>query len=347
LTDDRAVEIMKRRCFDFYKDAGDPVCCTNGQVLKMEQEVQMAEGVFGRCQTCLNNMLKSICALACAPDQSKYIVPTVSRNFLGVDYVSEVEFRIDGQFMAGVFNSCIETVVPSSGRLAMDLACGSFGAKDCTPERWYRFLGQPSLNPLVPFKIDYTVSDNPAERYESETKECHDSYEDFYPCACVDCSGSCPVGDPPQADDRGLVILELNGVTFILALLFGAFGVFGVVLGTVAGRNTPRLPAWIGGVDSFHDVSKRFFTKWGTWCAKHPVLVLFISSWIIAGLSHGAFRLKIITDPVELWAAPGSRSRLEKDYFDSRFGPFYRTEQLFIKPTNQDYVSLRVPGVVL
>lgn len=44
-------------------------------------------------------------------------------------------------------------------------------------------------------------------------------------------------------------------------------------------------------------------------------------------------------DPVDLWANPTSQSRVEKDYFDSRFGPFYRTNQIFIKPLNQDHVS--------
>lgn len=73
--------------------------------------------------------------------------------------------------------------------------------------------------------------------------------------------------------------------------------------------------------------------------ANNPVLVLAITSWVVAGLSYGALQLIITTDPVELWANPTSRSRVEKEYFDSRFGPFYRTNQIFIKPVKQDYVS--------
>uniref|UniRef100_A0A1B0CLS9 SSD domain-containing protein n=2 Tax=Lutzomyia longipalpis TaxID=7200 RepID=A0A1B0CLS9_LUTLO len=46
----------------------------------------------------------------------------------------------------------------------------------------------------------------------------------------------------------------------------------------------------------------------------------------------------IVTDPVELWANPDSRSRIEKDFFDSRFGAFYRTEQLFLKPYNTTHI---------
>ena len=91
------------------------------------------------------------------------------------------------------------------------------------------------------------------------------------------------------------------------------------------------------------DFSKKYFRKndfpFSLECAKNPVLVLAITSWIVAGLSYGAFNLQITVDPVELWANPNSRSRIEKDFFDSRFGPFYRTNQIFIKPLKQEFVS--------
>ena len=48
------------------------------------------------------------------------------------------------------------------------------------------------------------------------------------------------------------------------------------------------------------------------------------------GLCAGIVRLEITTNPVELWASPSSRSRIEKDYFDRRFEPFYRTEMIII-----------------
>ena len=38
--------------------------------------------------------------------------------------------------------------------------------------------------------------------------------------------------------------------------------------------------------------------------------------------------LKVTTDPIELWASPASRSRVEKDFFDSNFRPFFRTSQV-------------------
>lgn len=54
--------------------------------------------------------------------------------------------------------------------------------------------------------------------------------------------------------------------------------------------------------------------------------------------------MKISTDPVELWAGPHSRSRAEKDFFDDKFGPFYRTAQVFIKPVNKENVTFRSPN---
>jgi hypothetical protein len=76
--------------------------------------------------------------------------------------------------------------------------------------------------------------------------------------------------------------------------------------------------------------------------ASHPAIVLFASSWVVAALVYGAFDLQVTTDPVEMWASPQSRSRLEKEYFDSRFEPFYRTEQVFVKAVGIQKVSMRV-----
>jgi predicted RND superfamily exporter protein len=73
--------------------------------------------------------------------------------------------------------------------------------------------------------------------------------------------------------------------------------------------------------------------------ASHPAVVLFISSWIVVALGYGAFSLQVTTDPVEIWASPESRSRLEREYFDSRFEPFYRTEQVFVKAVGIEKVS--------
>nr|CAI5857528.1 unnamed protein product [Callosobruchus analis] len=79
---------------------------------------------------------------------------------------------------------------------------------------------------------------------------------------------------------------------------------------------------------------QKFFEKWGTYCARKPWLVLFLGGCLVVTLGHGVKYLKVTTDPVELWASPTSRSRVEREYFDSHFEPFYRTEQVIIRATN-------------
>jgi len=74
-------------------------------------------------------------------------------------------------------------------------------------------------------------------------------------------------------------------------------------------------------------------------CAKHPSIVLGSGAIAVLVLLQGVFVLEITTDPVQLWASPISRSRLEKDYFDSRFRPFYRTEQIFFKAVGMENVK--------
>ena len=74
----------------------------------------------------------------------------------------------------------------------------------------------------------------------------------------------------------------------------------------------------------------QFFTWWGTLAAKYPLPVIILSIGFAVGLSTGVIYLQVTTDPIELWASPTSRSRVEKDFFDSNFRPFYRTSQVII-----------------
>ncbi|XP_039756217.1 NPC intracellular cholesterol transporter 1 isoform X2 [Pararge aegeria] len=73
-----------------------------------------------------------------------------------------------------------------------------------------------------------------------------------------------------------------------------------------------------------------FFQWWGTAMASRPWVVLFLGICFVTSLGVGVKFMIMTTNPVELWASPTSRSRLEREYFDSHFEPFYRTEMLII-----------------
>ena len=51
-------------------------------------------------------------------------------------------------------------------------------------------------------------------------------------------------------------------------------------------------------------------------------------------LSGGFYFFDVITDPVELWSPADSDTRLNKNYYDEHFRPFYRTTQMIIRNTN-------------
>ncbi|CAE6428362.1 unnamed protein product [Rhizoctonia solani] len=70
--------------------------------------------------------------------------------------------------------------------------------------------------------------------------------------------------------------------------------------------------------------------KLGLACATHPWLTFTIVFALIGALNLGWTRFEVETDPVRLWVAPHSELKQQKEYFDEHFGPFYKTEQLFI-----------------
>ncbi|XP_065843628.1 NPC intracellular cholesterol transporter 1-like [Oscarella lobularis] len=99
-----------------------------------------------------------------------------------------------------------------------------------------------------------------------------------------------------------------------------------------ATSNNPGCLARIGLV--FEAKLMLFFRLWGQLCCEHPFKVIFGSIVVIGALTCGVLRVRTTTDPVELWSMPTSESRLQKDYFDKHFGPFYRTEQVIVTAPN-------------
>lgn len=79
---------------------------------------------------------------------------------------------------------------------------------------------------------------------------------------------------------------------------------------------------------------RRFFYRLGLTCARRPIETFAIAAVVIAALNLGWRYFAIETDPVRLWVSPSSESAQQKHFFDDTFGPFYRTEQVFVTPTD-------------
>lgn len=86
---------------------------------------------------------------------------------------------------------------------------------------------------------------------------------------------------------------------------------------------------------------KLIFYHWARFVAKFWYLVIIVTLIITAILSFGIYFFSVTTDPVKLWSSPHSRARLEKNYFDEHFGPFFRTEQIIVRAKDS------VPGIVI
>lgn len=69
-----------------------------------------------------------------------------------------------------------------------------------------------------------------------------------------------------------------------------------------------------------------------------------MSAIVVVILSAGLKDIELTTDPVELWSAPNSRARQEKDFHDKNFDPFFRTNQLILTAPGrkgEEYESLQ------
>ncbi|KIM21967.1 hypothetical protein M408DRAFT_18285 [Serendipita vermifera MAFF 305830] len=87
-------------------------------------------------------------------------------------------------------------------------------------------------------------------------------------------------------------------------------------------------------------ILRRAFYRLGLTSASHPWLMFVFVFAIFAGLNSGWKYFQVETDPVRLWVAPSSQSRLQKDFFDEHFGPFYRPQQIFMTaPASDTYLT--------
>uniref|UniRef100_A0A8B9FK57 NPC intracellular cholesterol transporter 1 n=1 Tax=Amazona collaria TaxID=241587 RepID=A0A8B9FK57_9PSIT len=97
--------------------------------------------------------------------------------------------------------------------------------------------------------------------------------------------------------------------------------------------------------ERFENGLRMTFTSWGAFCVRNPRPVILFSVVFIAMCCSGFVYIKATTNPVDLWSAPSSQARKEKEYFDTHFGPFFRTEQIIIQaPNSHPHIYSPVPS---
>ncbi|XP_017769241.1 PREDICTED: Niemann-Pick C1 protein-like [Nicrophorus vespilloides] len=355
LKDPNVAEQLKTICPRLFNKDKPTFCCDDAQA-QYTTTMSAMSNIFGRCPTCVKNILANVCEFSCSPDQSNFVKVKTHGTNGGKDFVKSIEVTILEEYMNTTYESCSRVALPSSGGVVIDGACGEgFNSFNCNPTRFFDYLGNG--NPVAPFPVYYKSTDNENLAAKTESKNCNELFEGSDPdsmCSCIDCPSLCTI-DRYKPEATAFEIWILNGYTFIVAIVLAA--VVTIIVTVLAIRSTRKKSMDDGSIvehktssdnDKNSDIEskdqmlgsrknvvneflQKIFRAIGIAMATHSILVICLSSWVVIGIGYGAFDLKVTTNPVEIWAAPGSRSRIEKDYFDTNFKPFYRTNQIFIK----------------
>ncbi|XP_049817202.1 NPC intracellular cholesterol transporter 1 homolog 1b-like [Aethina tumida] len=318
---------------------GSGLCCDIEQIETMAEGFKIASNVYSRCATCLKNIQAHICMFSCSPFQDSYLDNVVKGKAAdGIsEYVVKVEMHLTEEYVNVTFDSCKNVSIPSTGDNNLHSTCYPYGKVNCNPERWFHYMGHSGMGPLDMDYIIHSMDNTTVMNYPA--KPCGEIYDGLAPCSCTDCFTACATFDYKELEDLfEYLTLYLSLAYTILALVTAAFVVY-LFKGKVSGS----IP--IG--EKLNEFLEKLFTDFGKFVFNHRKIVLAIAVIIIIGLSCGTFFMKITTAPVEIWAASTSRSRLEKDYFDTTFNPFYRTNQVFIKTKNIEPFNFNNTGDII
>lgn len=342
-------KILTDVCGEEWNDI-DQVCCSESQILNLRDNLHKAESIIASCPACLKNFRHIFCSLTCAPNQRDFVdVVRIDKSRDGRSIVDELDVYLAPFWGSEFYDSCKNVKFSATNGYAMDLIGG--GAKNYT--QFLKFLGDKK--PLLggsPFQINY-VFDNPKELNKNFTSfnetvyKCNDK---TYTCACTDCELSCPA--LPAIKAHSCHIAGIPCFTFGALLIYIGLLIFGGTIYTLYWHNKSRRPlldpdegsAMLNSVSNnqFVDdldlepytLNKRLSDCVGTvtnYCVNFPKMTLMITAAVtlICALLLSKY-IELVKDPIKLWVSKKSDRYQEKLHFDEHFGPFYRTEQIFI-----------------
>ncbi|XP_067087125.1 NPC1-like intracellular cholesterol transporter 1 [Osmerus mordax] len=345
-------------------------CCSMSQLKSLENSLILSKAILLRCPSCADNFAHLHCINTCSPNQTLTVKVTETTNVthLGVQRTVVLAYQafLSTTFAEGSFQSCKNVRIPATGGFAIATMCGRYGAKLCTPQRWYDFQGD-SGNGLAPFDIDFQLVPPGVTEglpsgvvpYAGRALRCNQTTDTGgAACSCQDCQDSCPVVAPPSPPAGAFRLLGADGYLvlciILLCLLMAAF-----LLYLMAGYYVRRVerkrgagggkgkdgngndlaelllvPSDVSCTDrnslAAQELLGSLFQTWGTIMASHPLKVLLAAAVVVVAFATGLMHIELTTDPIQLWSAPNSRARREKDFHDKYFDPFFRTNQVIL-----------------
>ncbi|XP_023634609.1 Niemann-Pick C1 protein isoform X2 [Capsella rubella] len=355
------------------------VCCTETQFDTLRSQVQQAVPFLVGCPACLRNFLNLFCELSCSPNQSLFINVTSIAEVSGNMTVDGIDYHITDTFGKGLYESCKEVKFGTMNTRAINFVGG--GAQNF--REWFTFIGQkaPPGFPGSPYAINFKSNTPESDVMVPMNLSVYSCGDTSLGCSCGDCPSSpaCSSPEPlPPREEESCSIrigplkvrcIELSMVLVYILLVSCFFG-WGALnrrrdITKPGDSSEPLLhPLEEDGITSEPKEStlgvkverhaqvspvqrymENFYRTYGSWIARNPSLVLFMSVAIVLALSSGLFNFEVETRPEKLWVGPGSKAAEEKKFFDSHLSPFYRIEQLILA-TVPDPKSGRAPSIV-
>ncbi|KAG8516795.1 NPC intracellular cholesterol transporter 1, partial [Galemys pyrenaicus] len=369
-------DLVQELCPGFFFD-NVSLCCDVQQLQTLKNNLQLPLQFLSRCPSCFYNLINLFCELTCSPRQSQFLNVTETEDYVDPvtnqtkTNVKELQYYVGESFANAMYNACRDVEAPSSNDKALGILCGK-DARDCNATNWIEYMFNKD-NGQAPFTIIPIFSDHPVHGMvpmNNATKGCNESVDEVTgPCSCQDCSAVCGPKPQPPPTPTPWRILGLDAMFVIMwitymAFLFMFFGAFFAVWcyrkRYFVSEYTPidsNIAFSVNASDkgeaaccdplgaAFEGCLRRLFAQWGSFCVRNPGAVIFVSLAFIVACASGLVFARVTTNPVDLWSAPRSQARLEKEYFDTHFGPFFRTEQLIIRaPHTQKHTYQPYPS---
>ncbi|CAG2116486.1 unnamed protein product, partial [Medioppia subpectinata] len=345
------------------KDPNPVFCCDDDQAYAMLHD-QIAKAEFiSRCPSCYVNFAKTLIHMSCSPRHREFLKVTKSEKLKDSDkyMLKELSYYMTNRYANSFYNSCSSVAFPSGSSTVMKLLCGTYGAEHCSAARLLETMGHFDPSPMqINFKLtDAAIDDR--KPMDDTTYSCAEAPKAYstMACSCGDCPVICPVGGQLAYAEPDSVwqVWGVNGMWVCMAFVYLVLFMV-IVIGFVICYRRKRARGHKSSEDNtsnaqktssfgqnvhefglqFDDTIREWFGRYGRFCSRRPwnVILPLVGVAAAVGLSVGILTSFVaMIDPVQLWSAPTSRARSEKDFFDNSFGPFYRTAQIIIWPNNK------------
>ncbi|XP_053783243.1 NPC1-like intracellular cholesterol transporter 1 [Desmodus rotundus] len=341
--------LLQRICPRLYTGPNTTyACCSQKQLVSLEASMAITKALLTRCPACSDNFVSLHCHNTCSPDQSVFVNVTrvAVRGGGQPPAVVAYEAFYQRSFAEQAYDSCSRVRIPAAATLAVGTMCGVYGSALCNAERWLNYQGDTG-NGLAPLDITFHLwepsqaAGSEMQPLDGEITPCNQSQGDgTTSCSCQDCAASCPAIPQPEVLDATFRLGRMAGGLALIIILCSALSVLTAFLTAPRLRPCRKMgrmrdpkagPSFSNRLSlSTHILLSRGFQGWGTWVASWPLTVLLVSIAVVAALAGGLAFMKLTTDPVELWSAPNSQARREKEFHDQHFGPFFRTNQVIL-----------------